>query len=336
VVNPSNPCRARLQIFVWRKLGAGMDRDIIKGNLAGVICMIVWSLHFPLSVFILASWDAIALAPARMALAGIAIATVGLALGQGHAMLALMRHRRFVVLSTVSGLSALFFIIGQSRIDAISAAVIISSMPMFSAVMGWWEGLEKPGLKLLLAIALTVGGGVLTSSVSAQGSGNEGSLSGILFVLAAVITYVWFTRQLVVRFADTPDIAKVGISMLIGTVPCLVVLAIVVGAGEVVEVDFSATTLGLIVFMSCVSVGLATVLWVWTGRVVGVTVAAMHHNLVPFYVIVLAAVGGAVVTGQHIAGAVLVIAGAVMAQLRARKRKIVVTQPAAPGRDITP
>ena len=311
-----------------------MDRNIVKGNLAGVLCMIVWSLHFPLSVLILASWDAIALAPARMVLAGITISMVGLVLGQGPAMLATVRDRRFIAVSTVFGLSGLFFIMGQSRVDAISAAVVISSMPIFSALMGWWEGLEKPGLKLLLAVALTVAGGVLTSSVSAQGTGSEGSLSGILFVLAAVIAYVWYTRQLVVQFAFTPDIVKVGISMLIGSVPCFAILVIFLAAGGVVEADFSTATLGLVVIMSCMSVGLSSVLWLWTGRVVGVTVAAMHHNMVPFYVIVLAAAGGAVVTGQHITGAVLVIAGAVLAQLRARKPKIGVTQPVAPGRDV--
>ncbi len=312
-----------------------MDRSIIKGNLAGVICMIVWSLHFPLSVTILKSWDPVALAPLRMGLAGMTVAIVGLALGQAGAMLALAKNLQFIFVSCLFGLSGLFFIIGQSRIDAVSAAVIISAMPIFSALMGWREGIEKPGLKLALAIVLTVIGGVLTSTVSAQGTGSEGSLTGILYVLAGVIAYVWYTRRLVVAFADTPDIAKVAVSMLISVMPCMIILAIFAGAGRAVEVDFSPATLGLIVVLAGMSVGLSSVLWLWTGRVVGVTVAAMHHNMVPFYVIVMAALGGAVVSGQHIAGAVLVIAGAVLAQLRTRKRTIGVTQPVAPGRDET-
>ncbi len=185
----------------------------------------------------------------------------------------------------------------------------------------------------MLAIVLTVAGGVLTSTVSAQGSGGEGSLPGVLFMLAGVIAYVWYSRQLVVAFAATPDISKVAVSMLISVMPCLVILAAFAGAGTAIAVDFSPATLGLIVVMAGMSVGLSSVLWLWTGRVVGVTVAAMHHNMVPFYVIVMAALGGAIVTGQHIAGAMLVIAGAVLAQLRSRKRKIGVTQPVAPGRD---
>ena len=248
-------------------------------------------------------------------------------------MFELARNRRFVFISFVFSLSGLFFIIGQSRIDAVSAAVIVSSMPIFSALMGWLEGLEKPGLKLTLAIALTVAGGVLTSAVSAQGTGGEGSLSGVLFTLAGVIAYVWYTRQLVVAFAAAPDMSKVAVSMLISVIPCIVILAVFAAAGTAIAVDFSPATLGLIVAMVGMSVGLSSVLWLWTGRVVGVTVAAMHHNMVPFYVIVMAALGGAIVTGQHIAGAVLVIAGAVLAQLRSRRRKIGVTQPVAPGRD---
>lgn len=295
--------------------------------------MIVWSLHFPLSVSILKSWDPLALAPVRMALAGMTVAAVGLALGQAGAMLDLVKNRRFVMISFVFALSGLFFIVGQSRIDAVSAAVIVSAMPIFSALLGWWDGLERPGLKLALAIGLTVSGGVLTSTVSAQGTGGEGSLSGILFTLAGVIAYVWYTRQLVVAFAYVPDIAKVAVSMMISVIPCAVILVAFAVPGTAIAVDFSPAALGLIVAMAGLSVGLSSVLWLWTGRVVGVTVAAMHHNMVPFYVIVLAALGGAIVTGQHVAGAVLVIAGAVLAQFRSRKRKIGVTQPVAPGRD---
>ena len=57
---------------------------------------------------------------------------------------------------------------------------------------------------------------------------------------------------------------------------------------------------------------------------IGVTVTSMHHNMVPFYVIAMAALTGATVSREHVIGAVLVIAGAVLAQVpltaRARAR----------------
>lgn len=310
-----------------------LDRKTVLGNAAGIACMLVWASNFPLAVSVLKSWDALSLAPVRMLLAGSTVFLVTLIMRQMTSFAALLRSPRFLVCSVVFGVSALLFVVGQSRIDAVASAVIVCSMPLFSALMGWAEGVEKPGLKLAAAIALTVAGGVLTSLVSAQGSGSEGSLAGVAAMLGAVITYVWYSRELVLRFGDAPDLAKTSASMLVGGLTCLAIaVAVVAVTGDVPRYDISGATMAKIVLLACVTVGLSAVLWLWTGRMVGVTVAAMHHNLVPFYVILLASAGGAVVTGQHLVGALLVIAGAVIAQLRPRRRKAGVTQPVPAGR----
>ena len=310
-----------------------LDRKVLLGNVAGVVCMLVWAANFPLAVSILKTWDAVAFAPVRMLMAGVTVLAATLVMGQARTFMRLVRQWDFIWPSCVFGLSALLFVIGQSRIDPVASAVIVCSMPLFSALMGWMEGVEKPGLKLAVAILLTVIGGLLTSLVSAQGSGSEGSLAGVMAMLAAVVTYVWFSRQLVIRFAEEPDLAKTSASMLVGGLLCLLIAgAMAAVSGSIPRYDVSAVTMGKIVLLACVSVGLSSVLWLWTGRMVGVTVAAMHHNLVPFYVILLAAAGGAVVSGQHIIGAVLVIAGAIIAQLRPRQRKAGITQPVPAGR----
>jgi len=94
----------------------------------------------------------------------------------------------------------------------------------------------------------------------------------------------------------------------------------------------SFTSLALLMWLGGIAIGASTVWWYAAGRMIGVTVASMHHNMVPFYVIVLAALGGAVVTGQHVLGALLVVAGAAIAQFRPRERKAGVTQPVPAGR----
>ena len=309
-----------------------LDRKTMAGNLAGIVCMLVWAANFPLAVSILKSWDAMALAPVRMLLAGVTVFAATVAMRQLAIFWRLFRSWRFVLTSLVFGLSALLFVIGQSRIDPVASAVIVSSMPLFSALLGWMEGSEKPDPRLAAAIVLTVAGGVLTSLVSAQGSSSQGSLAGILAMLAAVVTYVWYSRELVLRFGEVPDLAKTSASMFIGGMLCALIAVVATAVTGPLRIDTSADVLASIVLLACVSIGLSSVLWLWTGRMVGVTVAAMHHNLVPFYVIVLAAFGGAVVTGQHVLGAALVIAGAVIAQLRPRKRKVGVSQPVPPGR----
>lgn len=310
-----------------------LDRKVLLGNAAGIACMLIWAANFPLAVSILKTWDPAAMAPVRMMLAGLTVLAATLLARQWGSLIRLFANRRFLLSSVVFGISTLLFVVGQSRIDAVSSAVIVCSMPLFSALMGWREGVETPGLKLAIAILLTVIGGVLTSLVSAQGSGSEGSLTGVLAMLGAVITYVWYSRELVLRFGDVPDLAKTSASTLISALTCFVIAAALsLVTGVMPRHDFSAGTLANIVLLACVSIGLSSVLWLWTGRMVGVTVAAMHHNLVPFYVILFAAVGGAVISGQHIIGAVLVIAGAIIAQLRPRKRKAGITQPVPAGR----
>jgi drug/metabolite transporter (DMT)-like permease len=117
-------------------------------------------------------------------------------------------------------------------------------MPIWSALLGWLDGSEKPGLRLLVALVLTVAGGVLTSLVSAQGSGSEGSWTGIGLMLAAVVFYVWYSRDMVLRYAHYPDIAKTSASMLVASVPAFVPCWPAAGAlGHELRSDFSARSL---------------------------------------------------------------------------------------------
>jgi drug/metabolite transporter (DMT)-like permease len=315
--------------------GRGMttpDRNPLIGNAAGIVCMLLWAANFPLAVSVLKHWDPLAFAPVRLMLAGLTVLVFTALMGQLGAARQLLAERRFVFASLVFGISALLFISAQARVDAVSAAVVVSSMPIWSALLGWLDGSEKPGLRLLVALVLTVAGGVLTSLVSAQGSGSEGSWTGIGLMLAAVIFYVWYSRDMVLRYAHCPDIAKTSASMLLASLPAFAVLAGAFALGHDLRADFSTPVLVEIVLLVCVAIAGSAVLWLWTGRMIGVTVAAMHHNMVPFYVIVLAALGGAVVTGQHVLGALLVVAGAAIAQLRPRERKAGVTQPVPAGR----
>ena len=56
--------------------------------------------------------------------------------------------------------------------------------------------------------------------------------------------------------------------------------------------------------------------WLRSAEYLGVTVAAIHINLVPFYVIVIAFFSGGWLSSYQIIGACLVVAGAVITQVR--------------------
>ena len=70
--------------------------------------------------------------------------------------------------------------------------------------------------------------------------------------------------------------------------------------------------------MAAVAGGISVVFWLWGARLLGVTIASMHQNLVPLYVVVMVLPLGGEVHGQHLIGGALVVAGAILAQLPGR------------------
>ena len=77
----------------------------------------------------------------------------------------------------------------------------------------------------------------------------------------------------------------------------------------------------LILFFSLVSLAFAHLLWIWAAGNLGILVASLHMNAVPFYVMVTMVIvlAGSWNTMQAI-GATLVAAGVVLSQLFARRQ----------------
>ena len=297
-------------------------RGAIRGNGLAVACMLVWATNFPVTAILLKTWPPVLLAAERALIGGLVVGFVALAMGQTRSIAALVRSGPALVASLALAFSALLFVWGQKLVDPVAAAVIVSGMPIFSLTMGWIEGRERFSVQMGLAIALAVAGGIITSLVSAA-SGQKPSILGSLAVLIGVIAYVWQTRVMVDRVKGVPDMAKSAFVMLAsGLITTLVAAAWRLGGAAEPVPDVSLTSLALLVWLGGIAIGASTVLWYAAGRMIGVTVTSMHHNMVPFYVITMAALSGATVTPWHVIGAVLVIAGAVLAQvpLKARQR----------------
>ena len=79
--------------------------------------------------------------------------------------------------------------------------------------------------------------------------------------------------------------------------------------------------LAALLWMSMIAIGLSVPLWFAAARLLGITVAAIHTNLAPFYVMLIALAFGGAVAGQQLVGAALVVAGAVLAQLAGLRRR---------------
>lgn len=289
----------------------------LTGNLASVASNLTWALTFPLTAALLVSWEPSLLAAARLATAAASLWLVML----------LLRRRPLlpdVSLGLIARLSALMatgvilLVWGQTMADPVTASIIAVTMPLISAVLGWLEGRERLDRPLLLALAFALAGGII-AGLGRSDAVQRPTVPGLgeLVVLAAFVAWTMFGRATVRRLAHIDDLTRTAV-MATGAACWLgLVTLLLLAAGLVpLRVDLGPTALLQLAVMGAAGVGLATLLWFVGARHLGVTVAAMHQNAVPFYVMLMGLAVGGTVQLWPVLGAVLVALGALMAQRR--------------------
>ncbi len=284
------------------------------GNLVGFIAMAAWATQFPLLAKLLETWDPVFMSIARTVIPGVTLLLVALAIG-GFANLRL-HHSYDILLVGGAGLgvATIFFVVGQSMTHPVTASVLVSTLPLCSALIGFAAGEERLTFKLCISIALALGGGAICV-MAGQDSALE-FRGGEVFILAGVFIFAWYTRACLKRLSDLGPAVQAGITMIAAGYVAYVVFALALPLG-LAEIRFDARPDALLMLgWVCIgSLALSMALWFWASRELGVTVAGMHHNMVPFYVVLMSAFFGAEILPGHIIGAVLVVSGAVLAQL---------------------
>lgn len=291
------------------------------GNLIGFVAMAAWATQFPLLAKLLEIWDPVLMSVARTIIPAMALLLVAAATGALRGIT--LHHARDIMIVGGAGLGAatILFVVGQSLTHPITAAVFVSTLPLCSALIGFACGEEQITLKLAAAIGLALVGGAVCAL-----AGADAGLSfsgGELFILAGVFLFAWYTRESLRRFADLAPTAQAGITMLAAGYVSFVVFAFCLPVGLAdFSVDLTMNGLLLLAWICIGSLALSMALWFWASRELGVTVAGMHHNMVPFYVVLMSTTFGAEVLPGHMIGAALVVAGAVLAQMPSFRHRV--------------
>ena len=274
--------------------------------------MLCWATIFPVTELLLVHWQPFLLAAARLSLAALFALTLLALLGR----LGELATAPWGIVLPVGGLGlgsgVALVTLGQAFADLVIVAIIGTLVPLVSALMGVLQGKERIGPRLGLALLLAVTGGVVATGVFSTAVRFRG---GELLALGSVVLWTWYSRAAIERLPMLSDLAKATANMLAGAAVLLVLASLAVLSGIVVPaLDFGPASLGQLAWLGAISVCLSMLLWLKAARLIGVTIAAMHQNLVPFYVMAMAlALGGRVETPQLVGG-LLVVAGAVLAQ----------------------
>src|SRR5215207_3742773 len=126
----------------------------LTGNLIALISTVLWSSAFPATEFLLRTWDPMLLCVAR--LAGAALFILALTAMAGQAGQLLRAPWRDVLLLGAFGVAGPVFLLvaGQSRSDAVTVAIVSTTLPLISALMSWFLDGRRPGTLVALGILL--------------------------------------------------------------------------------------------------------------------------------------------------------------------------------------
>lgn len=291
-------------------------RVVVEGNLASAASMLCWATVFPVMELLLRSWDPFLLAAARLSVAaGFAFALVLLIGRPGE-----LKDAPWAAILPIGGLGlgsgVVLLTLAQAHADLVIVAIIDTAVPLVSAIFGVLRGQERIGPRLATAILLAVAGGVIATGAFSASVSFRG---GEVLAMISVVLWTWYSRASVDRLAGLSDLTKTAANMLAGSAVVLPLAVAAAALGIVpTKLDFGSASLGQLAWLGGVAVCLSMLLWLKAARLIGVTIAAMHQNMVPFYVMAMAlAIGGRVETAQLVGG-LLVVSGAVLAQWPAR------------------
>ena len=292
--------------------------NLFTANLACFGAMLMWAFAFPSAEILLQSWGVIALGAARQLLAVATLLLIWICL-EGRAKLSAAPWWRGLGVGGLGfGLGAILFLVGQQLSDPVTPAIAASMMPIVGAALEIALDGRRLRAGLVIGILLAMAGGYLATGVKLD---NAEFGAGALLCLVSVVLFAWATRSTTRNFPDLSPIGQTTITLAGGVAFMTILLAAASLYGfEAAEIGLlDGRNITLLLISSIASLAAAQFLWIWGAGGLGILLASMHMNAVPFYVMVIVVLLlGDEWNWLQAAGAALVAAGVMLAQLSNR------------------
>ncbi len=291
---------------------------VVVSNLTCFSAMVMWSFAFPVAELMLQSWGTVALVLVRQLIAVGALFLFWLYL-DGPARIRSADWLGGVRVGGVGfGLGSIMFLVGQSLSDAVTPAIAASMMPIVGALLEVTLDGRRLRPRLVSGIVFALLGGLLATGAR-MGEGNFGW--GSLLCLFSVVLFAWATRATTRGFRSLSFVGQTTITLcgsLLVVLTVYLLMRLIDIPGTAIGIHDSRHVL-LLLFTSIASLALAQFMWIRGAAGLGILLASLHVNAVPFYVMVTVVLflGESWNWGQA-AGAVLVAIGVLLAQSASR------------------
>ena len=288
--------------------------NAFAGNLGCFVAMVLWAVGFPSVEVLLESWGTLSLTLLRMLIVVFFLLLVWLWVDGWQVLKYAPWHRALYVGGAGFGFGSILFLLGQSLSDPVIPAIAAAMMPIAAAAIEVILDKRRLHRSLIVGIVLAIIGGYLATGVKL----NQGLFGiGVVFCLLAVFLFAWATRSTTRDFHMLSLIGRTTITLWGGLVAVCLVYG-VAKFGGFPGAEFGVTDyhhLGLLFVFALPSFAVAHLLWIWGAGKLGILLASLHMNAVPFYVMVLVVLflDGSWQWSQAM-GAAIVVTGVIIAQ----------------------
>jgi drug/metabolite transporter (DMT)-like permease len=265
--------------------------SLVVGTLSYLAASMLWGLNIPLTTSLLKSFDPFWASPSRYVIASLFLgALVWASLGLKQLRSPISGLRLAIMSLSVAGF-LLFYNLGLTYTQPITAAAITAGAPVYVAVVSRWmtgSRLEKGfwGATLLTLIGAAI---AVFGKASALGAGLKIQGGEFLLVLAiaswtvySILAQRWFTP-------DTPALRRTYLSSLAAIPWLLLFWGLARWLGYVGEPNLSPSSgaLNTLVVAAIFCTALATVAWNMGVARLGIATGGMWQNMVPVFAVLI-------------------------------------------------
>jgi len=293
-------------------------RDLLGAFGAMLFVGASWGANLPVTKVMLGHFDLMPMAAIRTATATATLALLVVVL-EGRRMLRLeLDWGRFLLLGLMMSSFFAFYAIGIWFSNPITAATIQVASPLVSAATVRWVTGAPFDRGFGLALGLTLLGGAILSASGLSGGASFVFGGGELIVLASTILWTLYSIKAQVWFRHASQLQRAYVASLSSTGWLLLWSVLLVASGlsrspfGVADGWIWTQLLGVAVLAS----GVASYSWNVGASRLGVAIAALWTNLVPFFAVLWSMVYGFVPNAYQIVGGLVALSGVVYMQAR--------------------
>ena len=289
----------------------------IKAYFIVALGVFIWSSGLPIIDHLLHKWDFLSLATARSIIGGIFLIIISIIISRKIPKKKILKDAGYIGLTTY-GFSSICTIIGISYSDPITASILVTLIPVVSAVIDIFISKWMISWKLILAILFSISGGILASLDLNQLKFVFGL--GELFVLTSAFLFVLYSRSIASYLTYASQISVLSISTLSGGIGMLMVTIFTRFLGNELSYSFEPEYLIPLLFLGIISMGFSVQFWFYGVKRLGVTQASLLQNLAPVFVMLIMLVLGKSFEVMKVIGGALVILAAVITQIEKKTK----------------